>query len=102
MTSIPGDGADEAEVEDEADGHDGAVEREEDRLPPAHPPHPRRKVRLGALHLTAPIRHDDGELESPAKIQNPGSASGGSPPHFVTRKSEVHMFLLLTLIFSKY
>ena len=35
---VPGDGADEAEVEREADGHDGAVEREEGRLPPAHPP----------------------------------------------------------------
>ena len=46
-------GADEAEVEDEADGHDGAVEREEGRLPPAGPPQPRRKVRLGALHVAA-------------------------------------------------
>ena len=51
-------GADEAEVEDEADGHDGAVEREEGRLPPAGPPQPRRKVRLGALHVAAPGRHD--------------------------------------------
>ena len=54
MTSIPGDGADEAEVEDEADGHDGAVEREEGRLPAARPPQPRREVGLGALHIIAP------------------------------------------------
>ena len=58
---IPCDRADEAKVEDEADGHDGAVEREEDGLPPAHPPQPRREVRQGALHVPSSPGHDDDE-----------------------------------------